>query len=200
MRVWVAEWGWTQAAASLWFFSALSLAPFQQGGGALRLLPRSRQTHFFPLSSASKQWLSSQRGAHASGWAVCRMSRVYSKGPETGDRKAMAPGWASRHVPENELTPGSPKNTRNLRPGVGPAGFPRKKRSLEGGVPGSGRLVVVGCPRFVLETGTCLWRPTARGDGTVPLLSLGHSLCDWLIAELGHSRASVGLQGCPGCH
>lgn len=98
------------------------------------------------------------------------------QGARDRDRKAMAPGWASRHVPENELIPGSPKNTRNLRPGFGPAGFPRKKRSLEGGVPGSGRLVAVGCLCLVLETGTCLWKPTARGDGTVPLLVLGHSL------------------------
>lgn len=63
-------------------------------------------------------------------------------------QEGHGPWQGSRHVPKNELTPGSPKNTRNLRLGVGP-GFPRKKRSLEGGVPGLGRLVAVGCPSLV---------------------------------------------------
>lgn len=76
------------------------------------------------------------------------MSRVYSEGPETGTGRPR-PLLVSSHVPENELTPESLKNTRNLRPGVGPAGFPRKKKSLEGGVPGSGRLVAVKSPCLV---------------------------------------------------
>lgn len=64
-------------------------------------------------------------------------------------QEGQGPWLVSRHVPENELTPESLKNTRNLRPGVGPAGFPRKKKSLEGGVPGSGRLVAVEAPCLV---------------------------------------------------
>lgn len=104
---------------------------------------------FFPLSSASKHYGSAAReepmpvGGPSAGCLGCT-----AKGQRQG-QEGHGPWRGSRFVPENELTPGSPKNTRNLRPAVGPAGFPRKKRSLEGGVPGSGRLVAVGCPCFV---------------------------------------------------
>lgn len=106
------------------------LAPFQQGGGAPCSLPRPRQTHFFPLSSLSKQSGSAAReepmpvGGPSAGCLGCT-----ARGQRQG-QEGHGPRLVSRHVPKNELIPGSPKNTRNLRPGVGPAGFPRKKKSL----------------------------------------------------------------------
>lgn len=113
---------------------------------------------FSPLSSAREEPM--PVGGPSAGCLGCT-----ARGQRQGQEGHGPRRRGSRHLPENELTTGSPKNTRNLRPGVGPAGFPRKKRSLEGGAPrvrqtgGSG--LSLPC---VLETGACCWKPKAKDD------------------------------------
>lgn len=175
--MWVGEWGWNPGRLPGVLLSFLPTG--RPGRRRPTLAAKTQANTFFPLCPQPVSTMAQQPQRSPCQW-VGRLSAGCLGCTARGQRQGQeghGPRRGSRHVPENELTPGSPKNTRNLRPGVGPAGFPRKKRRHEGGVPGSGRLVAVGCPCLVSwKLGPDAESQKPKGDGKIPLLALGHSL------------------------